>query len=44
VAKERIDYEIEENKLELLIHKIRYELAKKYLSNGHILDIGCGLR
>lgn len=40
---ERIDYLIEEDKLERYIHMKRYQIALKNCKEGTILDLGCGL-
>lgn len=38
---ERLDYEVDEG-FQVYLHKRRYELARKYLDEGTLLDIGCG--
>ena len=40
---ERINYNQEKDKLQVYIHKKRYQLVEKYLKLGTVLDIGCGL-
>lgn len=40
---ERIDYFNEEDNLDKYLHIRRYELVKRFLKEGSILDLGCGL-